>query len=64
MEDNRKVPERSLLRCFERSRLEEHLWTMAYEQIWPVVRKSLKRRTDAQQRRQGAKTTNTIARRA
>jgi hypothetical protein len=43
MEDKRKAPERTLQRHFECSRLEDQLWAMAYEQIWPVVRKSLKR---------------------
>jgi len=43
MEEKGKAPERTLQRCFECSRLEEQLWAMAYEQIWPVIRHSLKR---------------------
>ena len=43
MEEKRKAPERNLQRQFECSRLEDQLWVTAYEQIWPVVRESLKR---------------------
>jgi len=42
MEDNRRAPERTFQRRFETNRLEEQLWSMAYEQIWPVLRRSLK----------------------
>jgi hypothetical protein len=43
MEERGKAPERSLQRQFECSRLEEQLWATAYEQVWPVIRKSIKR---------------------
>ena len=33
---------RRLRRASEPSRLEDQVWTLAYEQIWPLVRKVLK----------------------
>lgn len=44
MADTRKTKDRCLRSCQEVSRLEEQLWSMAYEQIWPVVRKRQLRR--------------------
>jgi hypothetical protein len=64
MEDNRKASERTLRRRFEGNRLEEQLWSMAYEQIWPVIRRSLKRRVEQRLRCQGASTRENVARRA
>jgi hypothetical protein len=26
-------------RCYERHRMEEQLWSLAYQQVWPVIRK-------------------------
>lgn len=45
MADTQKAKDRSLRRCHESGRLEEQLWNMAYEQIWPVARGQGKRRT-------------------
>ena len=64
MEDNRKEPVRTLQRLFECNRLEEQLWAIAYEQLWPVVRRSLKRAGDSRQRRRGPRAAVPIARRA
>ena len=64
MEDNRKTPERALQRGFECNRLEEQLWAAAYEQIWPLIRRSLKRPTKQQLKREESATKNNIARRA
>jgi hypothetical protein len=41
MEDNRKVRECKVQRCYECSRLQDELWDMAYEQVWPLVRRAL-----------------------
>jgi hypothetical protein len=62
MEDKREVPERTLQRGFECNWLEERVWATAYEQIWPVIRRSLKRPTE--QKREQSATKNNIARRA
>lgn len=37
MVDNQKSRDRALQRCYECHRLEEQLWAMAYEQLWPLV---------------------------
>lgn len=39
MEDERKARECKLKRCYECNRLEDQLWNMAYQQIWPLVRR-------------------------
>ena len=57
-------PERNLQRHFECSRLEDQLWAMAYEQIWPVVRKSLKRSAGPGRQVQEPSSDAYIARRA
>ena len=41
MEDNRKSGERGLRRRYQSSRFEEELWAIAYEQLWPLIRKAL-----------------------
>ena len=41
MEDNRKARECKVQRCYECSRLQDELWDMAYEQVWPLVRRAL-----------------------
>ena len=41
MEDRRESQERTLCRCYQCHRLEEQLWALAYEQVWPVIRKAL-----------------------
>jgi hypothetical protein len=42
MADDRKTRDRPLQRSFERQRLEEQLWSLAYQQVWPVIRKKPK----------------------
>ena len=41
MEDTPKRGERRLRRTFERHRLEDELWDLAYEALWPQVRRVL-----------------------
>jgi hypothetical protein len=64
MEDNRTAAERTLQRRFERNRLEEQLWSMAYEHVWPVIRRSLKQAVEDGLRCQGSDTRENVARRA
>jgi hypothetical protein len=65
MEGTRRRLERPLKRSFQLNRLEEQLWIMAYEQVWPVIHRSLKRLSQQnQQEREGSRTASTIARRA
>jgi hypothetical protein len=64
MEDKGTAPQRTLRRDFECNRLEEQLWTTAYEQIWPVIRKSVKRSAGPGQRAQEPTIETYIARRA
>jgi hypothetical protein len=45
-----KRRERRLERCFEGSRLEEELWELAYEQIWPQIRRSFGRSVSERER--------------
>jgi hypothetical protein len=42
MDGKRRGVRRSLRRACEPNRLEEQVWTLAYEQIWPLVRKVLR----------------------
>jgi len=49
MEDNRTAPERALQRRFEANRLEDQLWALAYEHVWPQIRRSLQPTGIAQQ---------------
>ena len=64
MEDSRSDSARGLQRCFECNRLEEQLWGVAYEQIWPVLRRSLKGSAQTQRMRRVKAKTKTVARRA
>ena len=64
MEDNRRAPERTLQRCFETNRLEEQLWTMAYDRVWPVLRRRCQRAKELRPRRAETRTAHPIARRA
>ena len=41
MEDVLKSRNRTLDRCYQCCRFEEELWSMAYECVWPVIRKAL-----------------------
>jgi hypothetical protein len=66
MEDNRKRrkrPQRLVKRAYERNRLEEELWTRAYQVVWPVVRRFSKR-LPPPQGREKPKTARKLARRA
>lgn len=42
MEGVRQERECRLKRCYECNRLQEQVWMLAYEQIWPLVVRSLK----------------------
>lgn len=33
-----------LKRCYEGNRLEEEVWASAYEQVWPLIRRSANER--------------------
>ena len=44
MEGKRRAPQRVLSRACEANRLEEQVWILAYEQIWPLVRQAVKRK--------------------
>ena len=46
MEDEQKRRECRPKRCYQCCRVEEELWKSAYEELWPVVRTQLKRRTE------------------
>jgi hypothetical protein len=41
MEGRQRTGERRLKHCYQCNRLEDELWAMAYEQIWPLVRRPL-----------------------
>lgn len=43
MADYRTSPARLVKRCSERHRLEGELLAMAYEQLWPIVRRPQRR---------------------
>jgi hypothetical protein len=65
MEDNHLVAERSVQRRFEAHRLEDQLWALAYEQVWPLLRRSLSSaRRAPQPQGQEIETIYPIARRA
>lgn len=36
-------PRRAVRRCHEACRLEEQLWSLVFEELWPVVRRSTRR---------------------
>lgn len=42
MDGKRNSSLQSVTRKYEPHRLEEQVWAMAYEQIWPVLRRGLK----------------------
>ncbi len=44
MEGRRRSRDRRLKRCHQCNRLEDQLWATAYEQIWPMVRRIVRRR--------------------
>lgn len=49
MEGKRQDAARRLGRLFEKNRLEEQLWTRAYQELWPIIRRSLKRASGEEQ---------------
>jgi hypothetical protein len=59
-----KTPERAVQHCFEPNRLQEQLWALAYEHIWPVLRKPLKRSQTPQRGKGRARRSSHFARRA
>jgi hypothetical protein len=64
MEDNRQGSERALERSFETNRSEEQLWAMAYQQVWPVIRRRCRRQAELGQQRAQTGAGQPIARRA
>jgi hypothetical protein len=41
MADDRKTLERPLQRTFECHRLQEQLWSLAYQRLWPLIRRKI-----------------------
>ena len=41
MDGPRKSRRLRITRCHETNRLEDQVWALAYEQIWPVIRQAL-----------------------
>ncbi len=41
MEGKRGTEDLRLMQCYQCSRLEDELWAMAYEQVWPLARRRL-----------------------
>ena len=64
MADIDRSPRRCVQRRYERNRLEDQFWTMAYEEIWPVVRRSLQRHSAQPRACVGTDTETQLARRA
>lgn len=62
MEDKRKAAARSLRRCFECNRLAEELWATAFEYVWPLLRRSLKRPVELRQKADSAGAASYVAR--
>ena len=42
MAGERKAQDRALQRSFECHRLEEQMWSLAYQEVWPVIRQKPK----------------------
>ena len=66
MEGKGECQHRRVRRCFEMHRLEEELWALAYEHLWPQLRRAVPKDrgvTEGSSRTPIQKTTN-IARRA
>ena len=42
--EGNSTPRRGVRRCQEGSRLEERLWVLAFEELWPVASRSTRRR--------------------
>jgi len=54
MEGDRRMQVRSMQRCFESSRVEEELWELAYERLWPLIRARLCDRANCAARREAS----------
>lgn len=66
MADGQQAQDRPVHRCYQRHRLEEQLWSLAYQQVWPVIRgkpKASGAQTN-QQHGERVRGTSPIARRA
>lgn len=48
MEGDRKSEERRCQRCYECSRVEEELWALAYERVWPLARRPIETQEHAE----------------
>ena len=44
--EERRTKALRVTRCYEGSRVEEELWMLAYEQVWPAQRRAVKRVKD------------------
>lgn len=64
MEGKRKTRDRRLKRCYQCSRLEDQLWAMAYEHVWPLVRRALREGRPAKNALAREDTARNVARRA
>jgi hypothetical protein len=53
MVGERKALDRALQRSYERHRLEEELWSLAYRQVWPTIRQKPKAKDAQTKRRHG-----------
>lgn len=66
MEGDGKAKQRKLTRCYQCNRLENEILATAYEQIWPVIRRTLAQHRDDEPRGAGRQTESAtiLARRA
>jgi hypothetical protein len=53
MAGERKALDRALQRSYELHRLEEELWSLAYQHVWPAIRKKPKAKDAQTKRRHG-----------
>ena len=51
MDGDQRTKDRSLQRSYEGSRVEDELWVLAYERLWPLMRRPLTRRHEPPVRR-------------
>jgi len=61
MEDAHSSRECMLKRCYQVSRFEEELWAKAYEELWPLIRRSLARAADQDSRAASADRSTRLA---
>jgi hypothetical protein len=66
MEGKPRARDRRLKRCYQCKRLEDQLWAMAYEHVWPVVRRAWCEEEGERDRfeREDATSASSLARRA